>query len=194
VARLVVTNSSLKVDSISLSSCPRTQEVSLGKTLNAISNLGAKQSTRCGGPAWRKSCKQNSFYVGVIWQTQSILQHLISNEEEDTTSELAGLSLHYLFNAERQAERLWKPTSLSLLVWLGQGIESRYTDYKTDALTTIDHAQLCYFWLYCNWLTRSCVTVAEIASSCRFYCGNVNKKCLILNLSTVRGYKPRCYF
>jgi len=39
--------------------------MSLGKTLNAASHLEAKQSTRCGGPAWRKTCKQNSFYVGV---------------------------------------------------------------------------------------------------------------------------------
>jgi len=45
--------------------------VSLGKTLNAVSHLEAKQSTRCGGPALRKTCKQNSFCVGVIWQTQS---------------------------------------------------------------------------------------------------------------------------
>jgi len=29
--------------------------------------FGAKQSTRCGGPTWRKTCKQNSFCVGVIW-------------------------------------------------------------------------------------------------------------------------------
>jgi len=26
--------------------------VSLGKTLNAVSHFGTKQSTRCGGPAW----------------------------------------------------------------------------------------------------------------------------------------------
>jgi len=41
-----------------------------------FSILGAKQSTRCGGPARRKTCKQNSFCVGVVWQTQGILQHL----------------------------------------------------------------------------------------------------------------------
>jgi len=35
--------------------------VPLGKTINAISRLGAKQSTRCGGPAWWKTYKQNSF-------------------------------------------------------------------------------------------------------------------------------------
>jgi len=29
-----------------------------------------------GGPAWRKVCKQNSFCVGVVRQTQS-LQHLV---------------------------------------------------------------------------------------------------------------------
>jgi len=39
--------------------------VFLGKTLNAISYLGAKQSIRCGGPARRKIYKQNSFCVGV---------------------------------------------------------------------------------------------------------------------------------
>jgi len=32
-----------------------------------ISRLGPKQSTHCGGPAWRKTCKQNSFCVGVVW-------------------------------------------------------------------------------------------------------------------------------
>jgi len=37
--------------------------------------LGAKKSTHCGGPVWRKTCKQNSFCVGVVWQTQSIVQH-----------------------------------------------------------------------------------------------------------------------
>jgi len=34
-----------------------------------FSHLEAKQSTRCGVPAWRKACKQNSFYFGVVWQT-----------------------------------------------------------------------------------------------------------------------------
>jgi len=24
-----------------------------------------------------KTCKQNSFWVGVVWQTQSIVQHLV---------------------------------------------------------------------------------------------------------------------
>jgi len=43
-----------------------TQQVSLGKTLNAVSHFGAKQSTRCGGPAWRKTCKRSSFCVGVV--------------------------------------------------------------------------------------------------------------------------------
>jgi len=40
--------------------------VSLGKTVNAVSHLGAKQSTLCGDPVWQKICKQNSFYVGVV--------------------------------------------------------------------------------------------------------------------------------
>jgi len=31
-----------------------------------VSHLGAKQSARCGGPAWRKTCKQNSFCVGMV--------------------------------------------------------------------------------------------------------------------------------
>jgi len=39
--------------------------------------LGAKQSTRCDGPTWWKTYKQNSFCVGVVWQTQSIIQHLV---------------------------------------------------------------------------------------------------------------------
>jgi len=29
----------------------------LGKTLNAVTHLEAKQSTCCGGQAWRKTCK-----------------------------------------------------------------------------------------------------------------------------------------
>jgi len=41
-------------------------------TLNAVFHL-TKQSTHCGGPAWRKTCKQNSFCVGVVCQTQSIV-------------------------------------------------------------------------------------------------------------------------
>jgi len=49
--------------------------VFLGKTLNAISHLGAKQSSRCGGPAGRKTCKQNSFCVGVA--TDTSIQHLV---------------------------------------------------------------------------------------------------------------------
>jgi len=36
------------------------------ETLNAVSYLGAKQSTCCGGPACQKTCKQNSFCVGVV--------------------------------------------------------------------------------------------------------------------------------
>jgi len=39
--------------------------VFFGKTLIVIFHLGAKQSTRCVGPALRKTCKQNSFCVGV---------------------------------------------------------------------------------------------------------------------------------
>jgi len=47
-----------------------------------ISEIMAKQSTRCGGPAWRKTCKQNSFYVGVVWQTQSIVKHLAQTKKK----------------------------------------------------------------------------------------------------------------
>jgi len=50
-----------------------------GMTLNAIFQLGAKQSTYCGGPAWRKICKQNIFYVGVVWKTQNI--HLVQTKK-----------------------------------------------------------------------------------------------------------------
>jgi len=53
----------------------------LEKTLNVVSQLGAKQSTRCGGPAWRKTCKQSSFCVGEVWQTQSIVQHLAQTKK-----------------------------------------------------------------------------------------------------------------
>jgi len=49
----------------------------------AISHLGAKQSTSCGGPAWRKTCKQNSFWVGVVWQTEHRTTSG-SNEEKPT--------------------------------------------------------------------------------------------------------------
>jgi len=56
--------------------------VSLGKTLNAVSHLGAKQSTRCGGPAGPKTCKQSSFCVGVVWQTQSIVQYLVQTKKK----------------------------------------------------------------------------------------------------------------
>jgi len=39
----------------------------LEKTLNAVSHLGAKQSTPCGDPAWRKTCKQNNLcWSGMI--------------------------------------------------------------------------------------------------------------------------------
>jgi len=34
--------------------------VYLGKTLNAISHFEAKQSTRCGGSAWRKTCNRTA--------------------------------------------------------------------------------------------------------------------------------------
>jgi len=43
--------------------------------------FGAKQSTRYDGPAWRKTCKQNSFCVGVVWQTQSIVKHLVQTKK-----------------------------------------------------------------------------------------------------------------
>jgi len=52
----------------------------LGKTLNVVSHLGVKQSTRCVGPAWQKTCKQNSSCVGVVCQTQNIAQHLVQKE------------------------------------------------------------------------------------------------------------------
>jgi len=47
-----------------------TVAVSLEKTLNAVSHFGAKQSTRCRGPAWSKNAK-NSFCVSL--QAQSIV-------------------------------------------------------------------------------------------------------------------------
>jgi len=33
------------------------KDLFLGKTLNTVSHLGAKQSNHCGGPAWQKTCK-----------------------------------------------------------------------------------------------------------------------------------------
>jgi len=50
------------------------------------SYLGAKQSTGCGDPAWRKTCKQNSFCVRVVWwKTQrhrALVQHLVQTKKE----------------------------------------------------------------------------------------------------------------
>jgi len=56
--------------------------VSLEKILNAISRLGVKQSIRCDGPAWQKTCRQTNFWVGLAWQTT---EHTTSgsNEEEN---------------------------------------------------------------------------------------------------------------
>jgi len=31
-----------------------------------VSHFGAKQSTHCGGPAYRKTWKQSSFCIGVV--------------------------------------------------------------------------------------------------------------------------------
>jgi len=75
-----------------------------GKTLNAVSHLGATQSTRCGGPAWRKTCKQNSFCVVVVWQTQSIGQHLIQTKKI------------YLFSAILVVVFMIKLKSISILL------------------------------------------------------------------------------
>jgi len=55
--------------------------VSLEKALNDIFRLEAKQSTGCGGPARRKTCKQNSVCVEVVWQMQSI-QHLVQTKKK----------------------------------------------------------------------------------------------------------------
>jgi len=56
--------------------------MSFGKTLNAISHLGAKQSTGCDGPAWPKTCKQNR---QKCWSGMTHTEHSAtsgSNEEE----------------------------------------------------------------------------------------------------------------
>jgi len=53
---------------------------------------------------------------------------------KDTTSELASLSSHYSFNAERQVGKLLIPTFLNLLVRLDEGIEPRSTVFE-DTLT-----------------------------------------------------------
>jgi len=55
---------------------------------------------------------------------------------QGTNSKLAGAPSHYPYNAERQAGKLWNTNFLSLLIWLGQNIEPKSTDYETDALTT----------------------------------------------------------
>jgi len=49
--------------------------------LMLVSHLGAKQSIRCGGLVWRKTCKQNSLCVRVVWQAQIILQNLIQTKK-----------------------------------------------------------------------------------------------------------------
>jgi len=64
--------------------------VSLEKTLNAVSHLGAKQSTRCGVPTWRKTWKQNNFCVWVVWQTQSITTSGSNKEERFIAKQFSG--------------------------------------------------------------------------------------------------------
>jgi len=43
-------------------------------------HLGDKQSTRCGGPAWRKTCKQNIFCIG---SGMTDTEHTTSGSNED---------------------------------------------------------------------------------------------------------------
>jgi len=55
------------------------------QVINAVSHIEAKHSTHCGGPAWRNTCKQSSFCVEVVWQTQSnqiIVQHLAQTKKK----------------------------------------------------------------------------------------------------------------
>jgi len=59
--------------------------VSLEAKPNAISYLWVKQSTHCGGPVGWKTCKQNSFCVGVVRQAQSIVKPDGSNKEEENS-------------------------------------------------------------------------------------------------------------
>jgi len=40
-----------------------------------------EESTRWGGPAWRKTSKQNSFCVRVVWQTQNTVKHLVQTKK-----------------------------------------------------------------------------------------------------------------
>jgi len=52
--------------------CGRASLCPWERYLMLFPHFWSKQSTRCGGPAWRKTCKQNSFWIGVVWQTWSI--------------------------------------------------------------------------------------------------------------------------
>jgi len=56
---------------------------------------------------------------------------------KDPTSELAGLSSHYPFSAERQAGKLAVNTNIwSILVGFDKGIETRSSDYEAKTRTT----------------------------------------------------------
>jgi len=57
------------------------------------------ESTPCGGPPWRKTCKQNSFSVGVVWHTQSIVQHLVKRRKFLTSSSVISPFLSLIFEA-----------------------------------------------------------------------------------------------
>jgi len=57
--------------------------VSLEKTLNAVSHLGAKQSTRCGGPASTKDMQTEQL---LCWEWMTDTEHCTtssSNEKEE---------------------------------------------------------------------------------------------------------------
>jgi len=82
----------------------------LAKTLNAVSHLGAKQSTRCGGPAQRKTCKQNRFCVRVVWQIQSTVQHLDLVQTKKKNIKQGGCCEYQLFKYSTRKSNPTLPT------------------------------------------------------------------------------------
>jgi len=83
--------------------------MSLGKTFNAISHLGVKQSTRCGGPALRKTCKQNSLSDMTDTEHSTTSR---SNEEE----EAGHASSENMYSKSKPAFSLFEKSVLLMLI------------------------------------------------------------------------------
>jgi len=78
-------------------------------------HLGAKHSTRCGGQAWRKTCKQSSFCVGVVWQTETehIVQHLVQTKKSQKEAALiqgSSLIINFVYMPKKEVTAFFQPT------------------------------------------------------------------------------------